>query len=289
MTVDQLRELAPAVPWDDYFKALGVEPPDILNVAQPEFIAALARELHSTPLGAWRVYLRWQLLHRAAPELGAAFVDEHFDFYSRTLTGTTTNQPRWKRCVRSTEAALSQAVGQAYVRKYFSAATRARASRMVDDLITAFRSDIETLDWMTSSTRAQAIAKLDALATRIGYPERWRSYSGLDVDRHSNVLNALRAAEFEFRYDLERIGRPVDRAEWTMSPQTVNASYHAADNEIVFPAAVLQPPLFDLQADDALNYGGMGALIRVGLLSASRSKTASVYTNVPSSTDFFSS
>lgn len=261
MTLQQLREVMPAFRWDAWFDAIGLAPPDGLNIAQPQFLRAVDHEMSGTSVDDWKTYLRWQLLHRSAPALSAALVDETFDFYDRALTGATENSPRWTRCVRATSSALSEALGELYVRKRFSAGAREHAQQMVGNIIDAFRTRIDALDWMDSTTRARAREKLEALARKVGYPDTWRDYSALVVERGPYVVNDLRATQFDFRQDLAKVGRPADQTVWRMSAQVPNASYVAARNEIVIPAAVLQPPLYDPEADDAYNYGGIGALI----------------------------
>lgn len=260
-TIAQLKELAPAINWDNYFKGIGLLNPGDLNVGQPNFLKAVNAELTATPIENWKTYLRWHLLNAAAPALARKFVEEDFDFKGRTLTGTKEILPRWKRCVDATDDALGEALGQAYVQKHFSPAAKARAVAMVQNLIIALHDDLATLSWMSDATRAKASAKLEAFARKIGYPEKWRDYTGLTVERSSYLDNTAGAQLFEFRRQLGKIAKPVDRTEWVMSPPTVNAYYRPSMNEIVFPAGILQPPFYYPQADDAINYGGMGAVI----------------------------
>jgi putative endopeptidase len=261
MTIAELRAAAPSFPWSSWFAAIGIPPPVGLNVAQPQFIGAFDRELSLTSLADWRSYLRWRLLHRFAPALSAAFVDETFNFYSGTLKGATEQTPRWQRCVGSTTAALSEAMGQLYVEQRFTPEARTHAQELVGNVVEAFRARIGSLKWMDAATRSQALQKLDALGRKVGYPDKWRDYSALVVERGPYVANSIRAAQFDFAQDLAKIGRPADRTVWKMSAQSPNASYVAPRNEIVITAAVLQPPLYDPAADDAYNYGGIGALI----------------------------
>ena len=197
----------------------------------------------------------------AAPSLSSKFVQENFEFKGRTLQGTKEILPRWKRCVAATDRQLGFALGKIYVEQYFPPEAKARADQMVHNLIAALHDDLSTLPWMGPETRKAALAKLDAFTPKIGYPDKWRDYSAFKVDRGPYVLNALRGDQFEFNRDLKKIGKPVDRTEWGMTPPTVNAYYNAEKNEIVFPAGILQPPFFNAQADDALNYGGIGAVI----------------------------
>jgi putative endopeptidase len=257
----ELRALTPDFSWDTYFR--NVNFPDIreVNVGQPEFFQALDKQLMAVPLADWKIYLRWHLLRSSAPALSSKFVKENFDFFSRALTGAKELQPRWRRCTTATDRSLGEALGQKYVAAAFPPEAKTKARAMVQDLIAAMRSDIETLPWMSDATRQQALAKLAAVSLKIGYPDTWRDYSAYEVIRGPYIENIQRGNAFEFRRNLAQIGKPVDRGEWEMTPPTVNAYYNASLNEIVFPAGILQPPFFDPQADDALNYGGMGAVI----------------------------
>jgi len=259
-TADDLAKLTPHFSWAAYFKGLGIAPAAV-NVAQPKFFEALDKQLASVPLDNWKTYLRWHLISGTAPELSKAFVDENFDFYGRTLTGTPENEERWKRCVTAADGELGFALGKAYVKEYFPPEAKARADAMVKNLIAALREDLKTLPWMGEATKKQALEKLDKFNPKIGYPEKWRDYSALQIDRGPYVLNTLRGEEFEFHRQLSKIGKPVDRMDWQMTPPEVNAYYDPLLNEIVFPAGILQPPFFDAQADDAVNYGAMGAVI----------------------------
>ena len=257
----ELAKLTPNFSWTGYLKDLASPPVAAINIGQPKYFEAVNKELVATPLPVWKTYLRWHLLHAAAPSLSKKFVDENFDFYGKTLQGTPENEVRWKRCVSSTDEAIGFALGKAYVRDYFPPEAKARADAMVKDLIAALRADLATLPWMGETTRKAALAKLDHFDPKIGYPSKWRDYSALKIDRGPYVLNLQRADEFEFRRDLAKIGKPVDKTEWDMSPPTVNAYYNPQKNEIVFPAGILQPPFFDGKADDAVNYGAMGSVI----------------------------
>ena len=258
----ELKSLTPNFNWTAYFRDIEAPPAlSALNIQQPKFFQALDRQLAAVPLSDWKTYLRWQLLSTAAPALSSKFVDEDFDFNQRILEGTEKNLPRWKRCVRATDGQIGFALGQIYVRENFPPEAKARADRMVRNLIAALRDDLATLPWMGEETRKAALAKLDAFNPKIGYPDRWRDYSALEIDRGAYVLNAMRATRFEWARDLAKVGRPVDRTDWGMTPPTVNAYYNPLLNEIVFPAGILQPPFFDARADDAVNYGGMGAVI----------------------------
>jgi len=261
MTVAQVKELAPAYDWSGYMQKLGVTQKTDVNVATPDFFKVVNPMLSSVPIADWQTYLRWHLINNTAPALLSAFVNEDFNFKGKILQGAQENLPRWKRCSAGTDRVMGEAVGEVWVKKAFPPSAKARALDMVHNLEAALKSDITTLSWMSEATRQQAIKKLDAFLNKIGYPDKWRDYSSMEIDRGPYVLNRARAAAFEKRRDLAKIGKPVDRMEWGMSPPTVNAYYNPQINEIVFPAGILQPPFFDANADDAYNYGGMGSVI----------------------------
>jgi predicted metalloendopeptidase len=261
MTLADLKTLTPNFSWEAYFRGAGHPELKQINVGQPEFFKALDAQLTATPLDDWKIYLRWHLLNTAAQALPEKFVAEEFDFRGKTLTGAKEIQPRWKRCAQATDRALGEALGQVYVQRYFPPESKARALEMVHNLIAALRDDLQTISWMGPATRAQATAKLQAFAVKIGYTDKWRDYSSLKIDRSSYLQNGFRAAAFEAARRLDKIGKPVDRTEWTMTPPTVNAYNSSSMNEIVFPAGIMQPPFYDPKADDAVNYGGMGAVI----------------------------
>ena len=261
MTLAQLKDVAPNFDWPNYFQTIGLAQKADVNVAQPEFFKAFDALLTSTPISDWQTYLRWNLINTAAAGLSTRFVDEDFHFKGMVLQGAKENLPRWKRCVAGTDRALGEALGAVYVQKAFPPAAKARALEMVRNLEAALKSDITTLKWMSDATRQKAIVKLDAFLNKIGYPDRWRDYSSLSIDRSSYVANRFRVGVFNERRDWAKVGKPVDRMEWGMTPPTVNAYYNPQINEIVFPAGILQPPYFDATADDALNYGSMGSVI----------------------------
>ena len=261
MSVAELEKLAPSFAWRGYFKALGAPPFDSLNVSVPDFMKALEGQITSASLEDWKAYLAWHVIHDAAPLLASAFVYENFDFSGRTLTGAKELRPRWKRCTERADDELGEALGQGYVERTFGAEGKKRMLDMVHALERALAKDIEGLDWMTPETRKQALVKLKAIQNKIGYPDKWIDYSTLTIARGDAVGNAFRAAEFERRRDLGRIGKPVDPAEWGMTPPTVNAYYSPLENNINFPAGILQPPFFDRKFDDAVNFGGIGAVI----------------------------
>ncbi len=261
MTPAELQSLTPDFSWQSYLRDIGF--PDVreVNVGQPEFFQALDKQLTSVPLADWKTYLRWHVIHASVRALPSKFVNEDFDFYGRTLTGTKELQPRWRRCSGSTDRDLGEALGQKYVALAFPPEAKEQARQMVQNLVAALRADIATLPWMSPDTRQQALAKLSAMNLKIGYPDKWRDYSSYQVVRNSYFENIERGSAFEFHRELAEIGKPVDRTEWGMTPPTVNAYYDPQMNEIVFPAGILQPPFFDPKADPALNYGGMGAVI----------------------------
>jgi putative endopeptidase len=261
MTLPQLQTLAPVWPWEAYFRQRNAPEFSAINVEQPDFFKETNRLLTSAPLDQWKSYLRWHVIHASANELSDSFVQENFSFYGAKLAGSKQIQPRWKRCVQSVNRNIGEALGQVYVEKYFPPEAKAHAREMVANLIGALRSDVPTLGWMGPDTKKQAIEKLEAFQIKIGYPDKWRDYSALSVERAGYLANVRRAVNFENARELHKIGKPVDRTEWGMTPPTVNAYYNSTMNEIVFPAGILQPPFYDPKADDAINYGGMGAVI----------------------------
>ncbi len=261
MTMGAFQEMIPAFSWTSYLRDIGYSDVTDVNVAQPDFFKALNTQLTSIEMADWQTYLRWHLIDTAAPALSSKFVNEDFDFTGKTMTGVKEIQPRWKRCVQSTDRELGEALGQKYVARAFSPADKAAALKMVHNLINALHDDLETLPWMGPETKKQAIDKLNHIMLKVGYPDHWRSYAAFHVTRGPYVENFLRGHEFQFHYEMAKIGKPADRSEWTMTPPTVNAYYNPSINEIVFPAGILQWPFFDAKADDALNYGGIGAVI----------------------------
>jgi putative endopeptidase len=261
MKLAELQAMTPDFSWAGYFKAIGHPNLSESNVGQPDYFKALDAQLTATSLEDWKTYLRWHVVNDAATALPDKFVMEDFDFRGRALRGAKEIQPRWKRCVQATDRNLGEALGQVYVQKYFPPEAKAHALQMVHNLVAALHDDLPTLSWMGPETRAQAIGKLEAFGVKIGYPDKWRDYSALKIDRTSYLQNELRGSEFEFQRQVNKVGKPVDRTEWGMTPPTVNAYYRSSMNEIVFPAGILQPPFYDPKADDAVNYGGMGAVI----------------------------
>ena len=260
MALTDLQAQTPNVDWTRYFATLGKADPGDINVGQPAFFKEFAQTLADVPLDQWKAYLRWHLLRVTSPYLSKAFVDEDFDF-NRNLSGQKQLAVRWKRVLAETNNSLGEALGQLYVAQAFPPQARQRALDLVLNLKSTLRDRLQTLDWMSDATKAQAVRKLDAIRIKIGYPDKWRDYSALTVGQDSYAQNALRANAFEFQRQLNKIGKPVDRDEWGMTPPTVNAYYNPSMNEIVFPAGILQPPFFDPKADDASNYGAIGVVI----------------------------
>ena len=252
--------LAPGFDWARFFAGVGA-PVDEFLVSQPSYVTALAGLLNSQPLADWKAYFRFHLLDAYAPYLPARFDALQFGFHQRALNGVEEPKPRWKRAVMATDGALGEITGRLYVQRHFSAAARERARELVANLLTAYRQSIDQLEWMGPETRARAQEKLAKFSVKIGYPDQWRDYGALEVRADELVGNLLRSARFEQQRQARRLGGPVDRGEWLMTPQTVNAYYNPLMNEIVFPAAILQPPFFDAAADPAVNYGGIGAVI----------------------------
>jgi putative endopeptidase len=261
MSADNLQKLTPDWNWSEYFKAINLADPGDINVGQPDFFKGANAALTKTSIDDWKTYLRWHLIDDAAAELSNDFVNEDFNFNQRVLRGTKEIKPRWRRVVASTDGALGEALGKLYVAEYFPPEAKSRGLEMITNLKAALADRIKTLDWMDEPTKQEALKKLAAMNVKIGYPDKWRDYSLLKIDRGPYASNAMRAANFEANRELKKIGKPVDRTEWGMTPPTVNAYYNAHMNEIVFPAGILQPPFFDPKADDAVNYGGMGAVI----------------------------
>ncbi len=258
----KLDGLAPGYDWKGYLAAVGIEGKvDSLIVGQPSFITGFNKVLQDTPLAAWKSYFRWKVLSRLAPFLSKAFVDEGFAFNGTVLSGIPENQPRWKRGVMLVEYGVGEGLGKLYVAQYFPPENKARMEALVGNLLKAYAQSIDTLDWMSPETKHEARAKLARFTPKIGYPKKWRDYSSLTIAADDLVGNVQRAAAFEYRRQINKLGKPIDRDEWGMTPQTVNAYYNPELNEIVFPAAILQPPFFNARADDAVNYGGIGAVI----------------------------
>jgi endothelin-converting enzyme/putative endopeptidase len=261
MTVAELEKSSPLFRWNIYFAKVGPAGLRSLNVETPKFFPAMNAQIEKEDLGAWKSYLRWHLVDANARYLPAAFVNENFNFFGKTLLGAEQLEPRWKRCVEDVDNDLGEALGRAYAEKYFSAAAKQEALKMVKEIEGAMQQDIETLPWMSAETKKNALEKLHAVANKVGYPDRWRDYSKLEIVRGDEMGNVIRARDFEFNRRLGKIGKPVDRMEWGMTPPTVNAEYDPQRNDINFPAGILQPPLFDAKSDAAPNYGDTGGTI----------------------------
>ena len=261
MSLDTLQALTPAMPWVRLYAGMHVTDTRAVNVAQPDFFREVDAMVGAVPLGDWKTYLRWHVAHNSAPFLSSNFVNEDFDFYGKTLSGAKVLRPRWKRARGWVDNFVGEALGQLYVAKAFSPEAKARAKVMIEDLRTELSARIDALPWMSAETKVQAQRKLAAFGVKIGYPDAWRDYSALTIDRNSLVGDVQRSLQFEFQRNLNKLGQPVDRKEWGMTPPTVNAYYNSRRNEIVFPAGILQPPFYDANADDAINYGGIGAVI----------------------------
>jgi endothelin-converting enzyme/putative endopeptidase len=259
MSVEELQKLASAFGWNTYFTKTGVGSLASLNVVTPDYFHVMSDEIEKQSLADWKTYLRWHATHEAATDLSAAFVKENFSFYGKTLRGREELPPRWKRCTNDVDNDLGEALGQAYVAKYFSPEAKQAALKIVKEVEAAMQSEIQALPWMGAATKEQALTKLHAIANKIGYPDTWRDYSSLEVVRGDEIGNSERASWFEFHRWLAKIGKPVDRKEWDMTPPTVNADYDPQKNDINFPAGILQPPLFSALSDAAPNYGDTGA------------------------------
>jgi putative endopeptidase len=261
MTIQDLEALSPSFRWKKYFSLTGQVGLQTLNVAAPNFFKTMDATLKKEDLQSWKAYLRWQLADSNAPYLSSGFVNANFDFFGKTLTGAEQLQPRCKRCVNYVDNDLGEALGQAYVQRAFPPEAKQRAQKIVRQIEEAMQQDIDGLTWMSPATKQQALVKLRTVANKIGYPDKWRDYSALTIARDNYMGNVLRARAFEFNRQIAKIGKPVDRGEWGMTPPTVNAEYNPRLNDINFPAGILQPPFFDPSADDAPNYGDTGATI----------------------------
>nr|WP_315256665.1 M13-type metalloendopeptidase [uncultured Duganella sp.] len=262
MPIKQLAELAPGFDWGHALAAAGIaNKVDYVIVNQPSYLTGFAAVLEKTDLATWKSYLEWQLLREASPFLSKDFADAHFDFYSTVLTGVAVKPPRWKTGVALVEASLGEALGKLYVAEYFPPERKERMDQLVKNLLASYKTSIDNLDWMSPATKIEAQAKLAKFTPKIGYPNKWRDYASLAIIKGDLVGNVLRASNYRHARMIAKLGKPIDREEWGMTPQTINAYYSSTMNEIVFPAAILQPPFFDARADDAVNYGAIGAVI----------------------------
>ncbi|TKG91554.1 M13 family peptidase [Puteibacter caeruleilacunae] len=256
-----LKELTPSIDWNSFFTALQLEDPKNVIVSQPEFFKAYDQILKNHSVADWKVYFKWNLVNSLAGKLSQEYVDQVFDFYGKTMSGSKEMRPLWKRVLSTTSSGLSEAIGQIYVKEYFPPEAKERMVKLVGNLKLALNDRIGNLEWMGDATKAEAKEKLAKMRVKVGYPDEWKDYSSLEIKNDAFVLNVIRANAFETRLNFNKINKPVDKNEWHMPPQMVNAYYHPLNNEIVFPAAILQPPFFYLDADDAVNYGAIGVVI----------------------------
>ena len=260
-TVSQLETLAPDFNWKQFLKNIGYPAITEFNIRQPSFIRGLDKLMKSVSVDDWKTFLRWEIINTYAAYLNDKFEKQEFDFYNTTLSGEKVMPPRWKRILDVTSNRLGEAVGQLYVRKYFPPEAKEKMLILTDNLKKSLKNRIENLTWMGPETKNEALAKLEKINIKIGYPDKWRDYSALEIMNDEYLGNVIRSNKFEFSYNMNKVGKPVDKAEWEMTPQTVNAYYDPSKNEIVFPAAILQPPFFNRNADDAINYGAIGMVI----------------------------
>ncbi len=259
--VTELQAMTPDFDWTAYLAERKAPTFSEINVGQPDFFREVNKMLTQVSVADWKTYFRWQLVNSAAGLLPSKFADENFDFYSRYLAGQKEQQPRWRRCSAATDGALGDAVGQAYVKKAFPPEAKAHMNKLIDNLFAAYKERLQKLDWMSETTKQQALTKLSTIKRKVGYPDKWRDYKEFSINRASYIQNVRNTASAEITRNLNKIGKPVDKTEWGMTPPTVNAYYNALFNEIAFPAGILQPPFFDPEADDAINYGAIGAVI----------------------------
>jgi len=261
VTTGELAKFSPAFNWTRYFADLGLGDPGSVNMRQPNFVKEISNILTTVPVDDWKIYLKWCLINETASYLSSDFEKASFDFYGKAMTGTDVMRPRWKRVLGETSGALSEALGQLYVKAYFPQSSKDRMIKLVSSLCVSLGERIKNLEWMSPETKTKALEKLATITVKIGYPDKWRDYSGLEIKDDAYVMNVLRAGKFAMDFNMNKINKPVDKGEWAMSPQTVNAYYSPDKNEIVFPAAILQSPFFFKDGDDAVNYGAIGVVI----------------------------
>jgi putative endopeptidase len=261
LTIEQLEKQAPNYDWKNFFSQIGY--PDIkeVNISQPNFIKELSTMMKSFKTEDWKIFLQWHVINGMSHFLPAKFANLHFDFFSKTLTGQEKQEPRWKRVLGVLNYTLGEAIGQLYVEKYFPAESKQKMIELVGNLKKSLKNRITKLEWMGDATKKEALEKLEKINVKIGYPDKWRDYSGLEIIPDAYCKNMISASNFEFKFVMNKVGKPVDKSEWEMTPQTVNAYYSPEKNEIVFPAAILQVPFFNINADEAVNYGGIGMVI----------------------------
>ncbi len=257
----ELKNICPSFNWDYYFNYIGAGIPEEVDVSQKKFFEDLSEIINSFNINDWKAYLEWNVLRNTAPYLSSAFVNRSFEFYGKFISGQKEMKPRWRRVLETVNYSMSEVIGKIYVEKYFSPEAKQRVYNMVLDLVSALKRRIEELQWMSPATKQKAIEKLEKMTIRVGYPNKWRDYSGLEISRDSYLQNILRASNFNFKFNISKAGKPVDKELWGMPPQTVNASYSPNLNAITFPAGILQPPFFFQDGDDAVNYGGIGVVI----------------------------
>jgi len=260
-TLEELNALTPAINWEEYFKEIGYPDIKMVNIAQTNFFEGLNKVVEKYSLDNWKAYFKWHILDATASYLNSDIEKQNFDFFGRKLSGQKVQEPRWKRVLGATQGALGMAIGQEYVKKYFPPEAKQRMLVLVDNLKKSLEQRISNLAWMSDSTKTRAINKLHKIGVKVGYPDKWKDYTALTVSKDSYLQNIFNSNLFEFKYTMDKIGKPVDRTEWGMTPQTVNAYYNPNMNEIVFPAGILQPPFFNMNADDAVNYGAIGVVI----------------------------
>lgn len=265
MTVADLQKLTPAIDWNAYFKGIGFAKLDSIIVSQPKYMKALQTILTENKVSAWKEYMKWNLINSSTALLSTKIEAANFDFYGKTMTGAIKQRPREERALQTVNGTIGEALGKLYVEKMFPAAAKEKAEKMIKNIIAAYETRINNLTWMSAETKTKAIEKLNKITIKIGYPDQWKDYSKLEIknvaEGGSFFENSKNLAKWNFQKDIEKLDKPVDKTEWYMSPQTVNAYYNPAYNEIVFPAAILQPPFYNYQADEAVNYGGIGAVI----------------------------
>ncbi len=261
MTLDEAQKLTPSFQWRQYFLDMQLDPKVAFNVGQPKFAAEVEKQLASTPIDDWKTYLTFHVLRTSSESLSDPFVEEHFNFYDKYLGGQEVMKPRWKRCAEATDAQIGEPLGKKYVEKVFPPEAKARVQQMVNNILAALNDDIHSLTWMSPETKEKALKKLSTFNPKIGYPDKWKDYSSVQITRTSYFRNVVETSKFLVRDDLDQIGKPVDRGRWQMTPPTSNAYYNPLLNEIVFPAGILVPPLFDVNASDPVNYGAIGPVI----------------------------
>lgn len=261
VTLEDMQKLSPAFDWKNYFAGIGIEVPQNLVIDNPKFYTEISKMQSDVSLEEWKNYLTWNVVNQYSSYLSSDFENQNFDFYSRKLSGKEVNIPRWQRVANIANSTIGELIGQVFVEENFPPAAKEKMVTLIGNLKLAFKDRLSNLTWMSDSTKAKALEKLETMVVKVGYPDKWKDYSNLDITRDSYAENIKRASEFSFRENMNKIGKPVDRTEWGMTPQTVNAYYNPLMNEIVFPAGILQPPFFNLNADDAVNYGAIGVVI----------------------------